>query len=392
MKKLFLASFSLFLTVSAFSQSGKVISAYNYLDQYNHPSDANNSSTRGEAKNLEQAATNIDIAVADPSTSGSSKAWFYRAQIYQTIATERSLADKYPTASLEAVKSYQKLLDLNDPKFKTWKDVYTNLQILYINLFNDGVTAYQKKNYHNAYLFFSNVSTVADILNAKEQKFESKTLMSALGNAGLSAEYDNDNADAITTYKKMLTLSDTGTAKIYVSLVGLYKKNKDNESAKKYTDEGLAKYPAEKELLIDKINFYMADGKYGDAISYLQKAAAGEPKNEQIQSALGIAYEQLKDTASARKVYENLLILNPNSFEANYGIGGMIFNQTKPIQEKMNALGASKEDIKKYDDMKITRDAIFMQAKPYLEKAQAQKPDDSEVKKALNTIDAMTRK
>jgi hypothetical protein len=84
--------------------------------------------------------------------------------------------------------------------------------------------------------------------------------------------------------------------------------------------------------------------------------------------------------------------LNPNSFEANYGIGGMIFNQTKPIQEKMNALGASKEDIKKYDDMKITRDAIFMQAKPYLEKAQAQKPDDSEVKKALNTIDAMTRK
>jgi tetratricopeptide (TPR) repeat protein len=167
---------------------------------------------------------------------------------------------------------------------------------------------------------------------------------------------------------------------------------KDTESAKKYTDEALAKYPSDKDLLIDKINFYMADGKFSDAIEYLQKAIVQDPKNEQLQAALGIAYEQMKDTANARKTYENLLLLNPNSFEANYGLGGIIFNRTKPIQEKMNELGSTKDDIKKYDELKVTRDAIFMQAKPYLEKAQTAKPDDSEVKKALNTIDAMTRK
>jgi tetratricopeptide (TPR) repeat protein len=179
---------------------------------------------------------------------------------------------------------------------------------------------------------------------------------------------------------------------VYISLVSVLKKTKDIESAKAYTDEALAKYPNSKELLIDKINFFISDGKFNDAIAYLQKAIAQDPKNEQLQSALGVAYEQIKDTANARKTYENLLLLNPNSFEANYGIGGMIFNKSKPIQEKMNALGATKEDLKKWDELKATRDAVFLQAQPYLQKAQSVKPEDPEVKKALTTIQAMIGK
>ena len=253
MKKLILGSLSLFFTVSAFSQNGKVISAYNYLEEYNHPSDATQSATKGDAKNLIEAAKNIDIAITDPSTSGSSKTWWYRAKIYQTIETEKSLADKYPTASLEALKSYQKLKDLNDPKFKDWSDVYNYLQVLANNIFNDGVTAYQKKDYHNAYLCFNGVSDIYDILAAKGQKTNPDIVNKALGNAGLSAEYDNDNDHALAVYKKILATSPD--AKVYIAIVALYKKLKDTESAKKYTDEGLAKYPSEKELLIDKINF-----------------------------------------------------------------------------------------------------------------------------------------
>jgi hypothetical protein len=153
MKKLFLGSFALFLTVSAFSQNGKVISAFNYLGAY----------TAGEgAANLEEAAKNIDIAVNDPSTAESSKAWWYRSNIYQSIASEKSLADKFPKASLEAVHSFQKLKDLNDPKFKDWSDAYSNIRAISNNLFNDGITAYNKKNYHDAYLFFFSVSSLQE--------------------------------------------------------------------------------------------------------------------------------------------------------------------------------------------------------------------------------------
>jgi tetratricopeptide (TPR) repeat protein len=381
MKKLFLGSFALFLTVSAFSQNGKVISAFNYLGAY----------TAGEgAANLEEAAKNIDIAVNDPSTAESSKAWWYRSNIYQSIASEKSLADKFPKASLEAVHSFQKLKDLNDPKFKDWSDAYSNIRAISNNLFNDGITAYNKKNYHDAYLFFFSVSSLQDILDAKGQKEGIKILSSALGNAALCAENDKDYPTAIATYKRIIPISKDSL--VYISLVSVLKKTKDIESAKAYTDEALAKYPNSKELLIDKINFFISDGKFNDAIAYLQKAIAQDPKNEQLQSALGVAYEQIKDTANARKTYENLLLLNPNSFEANYGIGGMIFNKSKPIQEKMNALGATKEDLKKWDELKATRDAVFLQAQPYLQKAQSVKPEDPEVKKALTTIQAMIGK
>ena len=387
-----MGTFALFLTISAFAQNGKVVTAGNYLQDYNSPSDANDVKTKGDPRNLEQAAKSIDEAVADPSTSGSGKAWWYRAKIYEAISTcsDPGLHEKYPLASIEMVKSFTKLKDVNDPKFKDWQDVYNYLLVIGNNVFNDGVSAFQKKNYHNAYLFFSAVSDVQDILAAKGQKANTDLALKALGNAGLCAENDNDNAGAIAIYKKMLAMSPD--SKTYVALVAVSKRSKDVESAKKYTDEGLAKYPKEKELLIDKINFYMADGKYGDAVTYLQTAAEQDPKNEQIQAALGVAYEQLKDTASARKIYENLLVLNPNSFEGNYGLGGMIFNQTKPIQLKMNDLGTSKDDIKKNEQLKIQRDAIFMQAKPYLEKAAVARPDDPEIKKALNTISAMTSK
>ena len=382
MKKIIISSFALFLTISSFAQNGKVISAYNYMDAFIH----------GEGPiNLEEAAKNIDIAVNDPATASSSKAWWYRAKIYQLISSESNTAPKFPTASLEAVKSYQKLKDINDPKFKDWSDVYEYLKTIGNNLFNDGITAFNQKKYHDAYLFFIGVSDAQDVLSAKGQKINTDLLGKALGNAALSAENDKDITSAIATYKKGIVANPDSTNN-YISLISLLKKTKDTEGAKNYTDQALAKFPSNRDLLIDKINFFLTEEKYADAIAYIKKAVEGDPKNEQLQAAMGVAYDQIKDTANARKVYENLLVMNPSNVEANRGIGGMIFNNAKPIQEKMNALGATKDDLKKYDDLKAQRDAIFMQAKPYLDKALAGKPDDAEIKKILVTIEAMTRK
>lgn len=382
MKKLIFGTFVTFLTISCFAQNGKVISAYNYMDAFIH----------GEGpSNLIEAAKNIDIAVNDPATSSSSKAWWYRAKIYQLISSEASTAPKYPTASLESVKSYQKLKELNDPKFKDWSDVYEYLKTIGNNLFNDGINAYNKKDYHGAYLFFMGVSDAQDILQAKGQKVNTDLLGKALGNAALSAQNDKDISSAIAAYKKGIALSPDSTNN-YLSIIALYKMNKDTANAKKLTDEALVKFPSNRDLLIDKINFFLNEEKYADAITYIKKAVENDPKNEQLQAAMGVAYDQIKDTTNARKVYENLLVMNPNNVEANRGIGGLIFNRAKPLQDKMNALGATKEDLKKYDQLKAERDDIFLQAKPYLQKALDGKPDDAEIRKILITIDSMTRK
>jgi Tfp pilus assembly protein PilF len=101
----------------------------------------------------------------------------------------------------------------------------------------------------------------------------------------------------------------------------------------------------------------------------LKKIIEQDPKNEVLYVALGQAYEQLKDETHAREAYGNLLKLNPNSFDGNYGMGAMIFNKAKEITDQMNALGYGKADQVKYEELKGNRTKIFAEAKPFLDKA-----------------------
>ena len=380
MKKLLFTVISGIMAVSASAQSGKVISAYNYLQAYNQ---------KEGAANLEEGMKAIDMAITDPSTSSATKTWWYRSQIYQNIASEATLKGKYPTASLEASKSFQKMADLSEPKFKDWNEATQNMKALTSNLFNDGVDAFNAKKYADAYQFFYGINSMAIIIRAKGDKVSDDLIPKALGNAALAAENAGDNANAISAYTKLLPTSTD--SKVYLSLINLNKKMGNNAEAQRLTDEALVKYPHDKDLLISKINFFIAGGKQGEAIAYLKTAADQDPKNEQVQAALALSYDQTGDTANARKVYENLLAMNPNNFEANYGLGAMIFNGSKTLQAQINALSTSPEDKKKEATLTAQRNTIFMQAKPYLDKANGIQPNNKEIQKALTTIEYMSK-
>lgn len=339
---------------------------------------------------MEEAAKNIDIAVADETTAGSTKAWWYRAKINLLMDADTMFAVNHPKASLEALHSFQKMKETNEPKFKDWADATDYMKILVNSLFNDGVNAYGKKNYHDAFLFFYAVSDASDLLEWRGQKANNETLEKALGNAALCAENDKDYNSAALAYRKEIAI--TSDAKAYISLIDLLKKQKDNENARKTTDEALAKYPNNKDLLIFKVNFFMNEGKFSDALSFLQQIAVQEPKNLQVQSGIGQAYEQLNDTINALKTYTYMLSIDSNSYEANFAMGKMWFNKSKPVNEQMNTLGSTKEDIRKSDLLKMQRDVFLLKSKPYLQKANAARPGDPEITKALNTIEALTSK
>lgn len=382
MKKLIFASISVFFAASAMAQSGKVISAFNAMQSYNN---------KEGASYLEEGAKNIDVAITDETTSKATKTWWYRAEIYSYIASDEAIHAKYPKASLEAVRSYKMMQQLNEPKFKDWSDATEMMKALTSVLFNNGVEAFQAKDFKSAYEFFMGISDINDILTAHNSKVTENTLNTALRNAGLSAENAKDTVAAIGAYKRFLAVGpDSLKPAMYQTLVLLNKKH-DLAEAKRLTDEGLTKYPDDRELLIDKINFFFSEGKQGEAIEFLKKLAAKDPNNESILYNLAVAYESTGDTVSARQGYEKVLALNPNNFDANLGLGALIFNKANAINKVMNTLSMSPADQKKYDTMKVERNALFNEAKPYLEKAKAVKPDDPEVKKALTTIEAISK-
>ena len=379
MKKLFFVSFYSLLAISVFAQKGKVTSASLYIESYKN----------GEgAVNLDEALKNIDPATKDETTSSMGKTWWVRAQMYQFMAMDTTFRVKQPTAIFEAMKSYQKLIELNDPKFKDWDEAKKYMKDASLVFFNKGIEAFTKKNYHDAYLAFSSISTISDMVISKGDKLDGIILNNALTNAGLSAENDGDNNAALPIYKKLLTVApDSTKLSVYISLINLNKKMKNIDESKKITDEALAKYPGDKDLLLIKINYYLSDQKYQEAISYLKQALSQDPKSESIMTALGVSYEQTGDSVNAQKVYENLYAMNPNSFDANYGLGSVQVKKAHDIEVAMNNIkGLTKEEDAKYEVLKKQRNAVFVEAKKYLSKAMEIKNANPKIKDIEPTV------
>lgn len=379
MKKTILIGLIAGASFSTFAQEGKLVSAWNALESFK----------KGDgATNLVSALPYINEAIEHESTKGSTKAWWYRSQIYQFISTEPEVKDKYPDAAFEAIRSFQQMKELNNPKFKDWPDAIKNIQALATSIFNSGVDLFTAKKFVEAAKYFSAIEEINAVIEAKGGK-TNIDLKTAMGNAAIAAENGGNYADAIANYSKLNAAFPE--SKYYNIIYGIHKKNGNMDEAKRIVDEGLLKYPSDKDLLISKVNFFIADGKSGAAIDYLKALVAQDPQNEQLYVALGQAYEQIKDEASAKATYESLITMNPNSFEGSYGIGAMIFNKAKLLTDEMNALGYSKADQVKYEELKKRRSGIFGEAKPYLEKALTVKPDNQSVQAALKNIELLSK-
>ena len=89
----------LFASFTSFAQKAELQSAMNYV----------------KWNDLEKAKTSIDNCTANESTMGMAKTWYWSGFIYQSIADSKDekLASLKPGALEQALKSYQKALELD---------------------------------------------------------------------------------------------------------------------------------------------------------------------------------------------------------------------------------------------------------------------------------------
>ncbi|MBX2904376.1 MAG: tetratricopeptide repeat protein [Chitinophagales bacterium] len=375
MKKLSFTILGAAFAAASFSQSSNVTAAWNYMNYYNNGDGV---------QNLEKAKTAIDEAVLNEKTLGDSKTWFYRGQVYQLIFSDTTLRQQQDMAQAEAVKSYKKVFEMNDPKFKAWKDMTRYLLALGPGTFNAAITQYERKNYEQSYKYFASIDDINAILEARGEKPNIET-DKALGNAALSAENAGNTQGAIDAYKKLS--AKFPDAKYDLLLSRLQKKAGDKDGAIATLDAAIAKYPQNIDLLIDKLNIYIGDNKHEQALDMLNKAIALDSNNDQLYYALGTAYEKLGKGDEAKAAYEKATQINPKNFGATYNMGAYYFNKAGALNDEMNKLGYSKADQVKYEDLKKQRAEIFKQAKPYFEKCKELNADDAPTLKALKQIE-----
>ena len=73
-------------------------------------------------------------------------------------------------------------------------------------------------------------------------------------------------------------------------------------------------------------------------------------------------------------------------FDAYNNLAGLFLDQTVAVIEKMNNLGLSAADQKKYSSLKKKRNSLYKEAKPYLEEAVRINGNDVNVLKALKEV------
>ncbi len=271
-----------------------------------------------------------------------------------------------------AYDSYKESIKL-DPKFFK---IELNPQNAEIGLdrvakffYNNGVEFFQAKDLEKALYNFEFAEKIYNELGTKDDNLILYT--------GYAAESMKDTATAIKYYTKLVD-NKTDNANLYMSLAYLYIGANNIDKALEVIKVGRSIIPENQNLLLTEANIYLQSDNAKEAEIILKQAAAKDPKNAQLQFAIGANYDKMvNDTAStpeARKIafdngkasYLKALELKPDYFDAAYNLGAMLNNKAAILITDANnlPLSASKEYNAK---MKEATD-LLLEAKPYLEK------------------------
>ncbi|MBK9732960.1 MAG: tetratricopeptide repeat protein [Chitinophagaceae bacterium] len=351
---------------TVFSQSSQVVSAWNYV-KYGQ---------------FEEAKTAINQAILDPKTSTWPKTWFYRGSIYLAIYDDTTFRKKNPDALPEAIKSYEKSIEVSAGGKNEYKDqIIAGLQECALNSFNEGVTPYNEKDYQKAYNSFKQSADAYKYMNETFNLKIADTL-STLYAAHAASKLKNYN-EAEILYKSLLDkgISDPD---VYTNMGEMYLAMGDTTKAIEVISKGTALYPNDKGLMIQELNVYLFSKKYDEAEKKLKDAIQKDPKFIPLYIQLANIYEQKKDTANARKTYEQAIAIDPNNFDGQYRLGAMYYNQAVELNNTMNKLDLNQQ--KQYDLLKVQRDATFKKSLPYLENAHRQDAKDMDTMIALKEL------
>jgi tetratricopeptide (TPR) repeat protein len=178
---------------------------------------------------------------------------------------------------------------------------------------------------------------------------------------------------------------------VYHHLAACYNGLGNAEQAMAMINAGLEKDPSDANLILEKVNAYLKDGKGAEAIADLEKLLELDPENAQLLFVLGTIYgddtnEALYDTEKARQYYEQALKIKPDYYDATYNIGVLYTTMANKYIEQANEItGFSKKEQEEYNGLIEQANELLRTGLPYLQRAYEAQPSD-DVKNVLRSI------
>jgi tetratricopeptide (TPR) repeat protein len=211
-------------------------------------------------------------------------AWHYRAIIYQNVlqSGDEALIAQTPDA-LEII--YESLMNcMKNPSFleDNKQDIYQRVEIVKSNYYNSGYELFKTQDYAAAAPLFKKAYDIAKTLGTSD----ANDMLYAAGQASMLSKDFNTALEYFTELKN----NGMENGDVYRHLAACYNGLGNAEQAMAMINAGLEKDPSDANLILEKVNAYLKDGKGAEAIADLEKLLELDPENAQLLFVLGTIY------------------------------------------------------------------------------------------------------
>ena len=330
---------------------------------------------------LNKAKASIDKACAHEDTKDDAKTWYYAGLIYSMIgdaATDpnskyKKYKDLDPDWCEKAYNAAMRCKDLDKDKDYDLKYIFSKVGSSY---YSESIKLYNDKEYKAAMELSDKAIKVFN--NSGDAELANESLYIA----GLCCQMLHDN-DGIKKYYGPLVRKNKvkddfkpRMKHIYTVMYGVYKESKDTANVIKTAERYVKVMPEDPNANLLLANAYIWTGNNTKAIELATKAIDEDKNNESYPMTLCAAasiFEQTGDYATAEAKYNESSSIQPNQFEANYGMASMMNNRALEKNEAINKMIAagdySDEATALMDKLTEERNDYLRKAIPYLNSA-----------------------
>ena len=181
-------------------------------------------------------------------------------------------------------------------------------------------------------------------------------------------------------------MTESKLPEIVKNIALIYVQQKRNDLAIGAIKEAREANPLDVGLILTEANLYIQLGDKDKFSDLMKEAIEKDPKNHILYFNLGVITADQGDRSKARSYYESAIELNPTYAASYLNLAALILDEEPEIVEKMNALGNSRADNLKYDQLKKERESLFLEAAPVLEKLNEIDPTNIEALTTLKNI------
>ena len=248
-------------------------------------------------------------------------------------------------------------------------------------LFNAAIASKIEKDFDTAEIYFE---TLGDLeYTGMQKQFVAVNKETGKDEPFVSKSSRDLMVKAGTHVKPMEKMSESKRELVLLSLADIYKYKGKNKEAIAVIKKVRENNPKDMNLIQVEADMVYSQGNIERYNELMQEMTALDPTNPDLFNNLGVANAKLGLKDQAIIYYNKAIELRPENPGALINIAVLILDGEKEYNEQMNALGTSKADYDRYDELLEEKNNMYRSALPYLESAQKYRKDDVDI---LNTL------